>query len=76
MSWTETIDDPAYYAEPFVIAKGDYKWIAGQDNTSVPIPWSNEYVCIPSQFMEYLRLLAEPADVDAATGVKGTEDKK
>jgi hypothetical protein len=70
MNWTETIDDPAYYAAPFLIAKGEYKWISGQDDARVPIPFSNEYLCIPSQFMEYLKLLAEPADVDAATGVK------
>jgi hypothetical protein len=25
----ETVDDPAYYTEPFVIAKADYRWIAG-----------------------------------------------
>ena len=70
LNFTEAIDDPAYYAEPFVIAKTSYRWIVGQDDLKVAIPFSNEYLCIPSQFQEYLKLVAIPADEDAATGVK------
>jgi hypothetical protein len=67
---TETLDDPAYYAQPFVIAKTSYKWIAGQDDQKVAIPFSNEYLCIASQALEYMKLAGVPADEDEATGVK------
>jgi hypothetical protein len=46
LNFTETMDDPAYYAQPFVVAKASYKWIEAQDNPNVPIPFSSEYLCI------------------------------
>ena len=70
LSFTETLDDPAYYASPFVIAKHEYKWITGQDDPSVAIPFSNEYLCIPSEAMEYMKLVGTPADEDSAVGNK------
>ena len=75
MTMTETIDDPAYYTAPFVLAKADYRWIAGQDDTKVAIPFSNEYMCIPSEAIEYMKLVGAPADEDAATG-EGAKVKK
>jgi len=75
MTMTETIDDPAYYTAPFVIAKADYRWIAGQDDTKVAIPFSNEYMCIPSQAIEYMKAVGTPADEDTATG-EGAKVKK
>ena len=65
---TETLDDSAYYTAPFVVAKADYRWIAGQDDPKVAIPFSNEYMCIPSEAIEYMKLVGTPADEDAATG--------
>jgi hypothetical protein len=61
----ETLDDPLYYTKPFVIAKAEYKWIA----------FSNEYLCIPSEAIEYMKLVGNPADEDAATGVKDSKKK-
>jgi hypothetical protein len=75
LNFTETLDDPAYYAEPFVIAKTSYRWIAGQDDSKVAIPFSNEYLCIPSEAIEYMKLVGNPADEDAATGVKNNKKK-
>jgi hypothetical protein len=68
MNFTETLDDPEYYTQPFMIAKASYKWIAGQDNLNAKIPFSAEDLCIPSQAIEYLRLVGAPADEDAVTG--------
>jgi hypothetical protein len=70
LTLTETIEDPVYYTAPFVIAKADYRWIAGQDDAKVSIPFSNEYMCIPSEAIEYMKLVGAPADEDAATGGK------
>jgi len=70
MNFTETLDDPEYYTQPFVIAKASYKWIAGQDNRNAEIPFSVEDLCIPSQAIEYLKLVGAPADEDAVTGTK------
>ncbi len=68
---TETLDDPAYYTKPFVIAKAEYKWIPFQDNpAAATVPFSAELVCIPSEAIEYMRLIAAPADEDTATGEK------
>jgi hypothetical protein len=35
----------------------------------VSIPFSNEYMCIPSEAIDYMKLIGAPADEDAATGV-------
>ena len=70
LTMEETVDDPTYYAAPFVIAKANYRWIKGQDDTKVSIPFSNEYMCIPSEAIEYMKLIGTPADEDTATGVK------
>src|SRR5207302_9818704 len=62
MSVTETMEDPAYYTAPFVIAKADYKWIAGQDEAKVAIPFSNVYLFIPSEAFEYMKVVCAPVD--------------
>jgi hypothetical protein len=72
---TETLDDPVYYTQPFLLAKTAYTWVRGQDDLSAPIPFTNEQICVPSEMIEYYRLLAVPADEDAATGQK-TNNKK
>jgi len=76
MSMAETIDDPVYYTASFVIAKADYRWIAGQDDPKVAVPFSNEYMCIPSEAIEYMKLVGNPADEDTATGVKKQSETK
>jgi len=77
MSVTETMEDPAYYTAPFVIAKADYRLIAGQDDTKVSIPFSNEYMCIPSEAIEYMKLVGTPADEYTVTceGAKVKDNK-
>jgi len=76
MTMTESIEDPAYYTAPFVIAKTDYRWITGQDDKKVAVPFSNEHMCIPSEAIEYMKLIGNPADEDTATGVKKEDDGK
>jgi hypothetical protein len=75
MTFTETVDDPAYYTQPFVLAKNAYTWVRGQDALNVPIPFTNEQICIPSEMIEYYKLLAVPADEDTATGQKKNDKK-
>ena len=76
---SEVIDDPAYYTAPFTIAKGELRWVRGQEDPSAAqIPFAVENLCVPSEAIEYMKLIGEPADEDAAVGnkVNKTEDKK
>jgi hypothetical protein len=68
MSMTEAVDDPAYYTQPFLLAKLDYRYARNQEDKNAP--FTNETLCIPSQAIEYLNLLGAPADIDGATGQK------
>jgi len=69
LNMTESIDDPAYYTKTFVIATAAYKWIAGEDDPKVAdIPFADEQVCVPSQAIEYMKLVGTPAEEDKATG--------
>jgi len=71
MDFTETLDDPAYYTQPFIIAKNAYRWVRGQDDPkAAAIPFSNEWLCIPSEAIEYMKIIGTPADEDQATGSK------
>ena len=71
LNFTETVDDPAYYTQSFVIAKGAYQWVRGQEDPKAgPIPFTNEFFCVPSAAIEYLKIVGAPADEDTATGVK------
>jgi len=79
LTFTETVEDPAYYTEPFLIAKGSLTWVRGQEDPSVAaIPFAVENLCVPSEAIEYMKLIGEPADEDAVTGNKTnkTDDKK
>jgi hypothetical protein len=74
LNMTESIDDPAYYTKTFVIATAAYRWIAGQDDPKVAdIPFADEQICVPSAAIEYQKLVGDPADEDAVTGVKPTK---
>jgi hypothetical protein len=71
VSFTENVEDPAYYTQPFLLAKGNLTWVRGQEDPSGPsIPFTEEHLCIPSQAIAYMNLLALPADEDTATGQK------
>jgi len=50
---TITIDDPKAYTKPFVITKGEFKWIPQQE--------FEEQFCVPSEEADYLNLIGEPA---------------
>jgi hypothetical protein len=71
LNFTESVDDPGYYTKPFLLAKAAYRWIANQDDPKVAvIPFSDEYPCVPSEAIEYMKLLGNPADEDGAVGAK------
>jgi hypothetical protein len=71
LSMTENIDDLVYYTQsPFILAKMDYRYIKNQTDKNAPIPFTNEQLCIPSQAMDYMKLIGDPADIDTATGQK------
>jgi hypothetical protein len=75
LNFVETIEDPAFYTSSFVLAKANYKWITGEDDPkAAAIPFSDEQayeqICIPSEVIEYNKLLADQADEDAITGNK------
>jgi len=50
---TMTITDPKAYTRPFVITKQPYKWIPEQE--------FDEQICVPSDMLQYLSIIAEPA---------------
>ncbi len=50
---TVTIDDPKIYTQPFEIAKTTFKWIPNQE--------FEEQICVPSEELEYLKAVADPA---------------
>ena len=76
LTFTETIDDPAYYTQSFIIAKGALRWSRGQEDPKLAaIPFTEEHLCVPSQAIEYMKLLGNPADEDAVTGNKPKSDK-
>jgi hypothetical protein len=59
---TLTIDDPKMYTKPFVLATNRLKWIPNQED--------EEQVCVPSEAIEYRKLIVVPADQDKAKGNK------
>lgn len=59
---TLKIDDPKVYTRPFVLAKNTFKWIPNQED--------EEQMCVPSEAIEYRKLIVVPADQDQAKGKK------
>lgn len=59
---TITIDDPKTYTKPFVVATNEYKWIPNQED--------EEQLCVPSEAIEYRKLVVVPADQDSAKAKK------
>jgi hypothetical protein len=58
---TITVNDPKIYAEPFVLPIANFKWLPDQQLA--------EQLCIPSEMLQYLNLIADPA----GTGVPPTK---
>src|SRR4029077_14101608 len=59
---TITIDDPKMYTKRFVTATNRFRWIPNQED--------EEQLCVPSEALEYLKTIADPADQDQVTGKK------
>ena len=55
-----TVDDPKIYTKPFLLATANFKWIPNQQ--------LDEQLCIPSEMLQYLNLIADPG----GTGVPPT----
>ena len=53
---TVTIDDPKVYAQPFSLGTAHFKWIPNQE--------LDEKLCVPSEVIEYLKALGDPAGSD------------
>lgn len=62
-----TIDDPKVYTRPFLIATSIFKWIPSQE--------FEEQICAPSEQLDYLRFVAEPAGKSGA-GKLGDRDPR
>jgi hypothetical protein len=59
---TLTIDDPKIYTKPFVAATNRFKWIPNQED--------EEQMCVPSEAIEYMKVIGVPANQDQVTGKK------
>jgi len=53
LNLTITLTDPKLYTKPFVLATNSFKWIPDQR--------FDEQLCIPSQVLDYLKFIADPA---------------
>jgi len=57
---TVTIDDPKIYTKPFELGTAFYRWIPNQE--------LDEKLCLPSEVIEYLRSMGDPAGSDPNAG--------
>jgi hypothetical protein len=62
LALTVTIDDPKMYTKPFVIAKPNFKWIPKQEY--------EEQLCVPSEGLEYLKVIGNPAGTSDGKAVQ------
>jgi len=53
---TVTVDDPALYTKPFTLGKFNFRWI--------PTQQMDEKLCVPSEVIEYLKAVGDPAGSD------------
>jgi hypothetical protein len=60
---TLTVEDPKIYTKPFVLAKNRFYWIPNQED-------EEEYICVPSEAIEYRKMIIVPAGQDEAKGKK------
>jgi len=56
------VNDPKIYTKPFVAVTNRFKWIPNQED--------EEQFCVPSEMIEYLKIIALSAGQDAVTGNK------
>ena len=59
---TVTVDDPKFYTKPFALATSRFRWIPNQDD--------EEQLCVPSEAIEYRKIVVVPAGQDQAVGKK------
>ena len=52
LSLTVTMDDPKIYTKPFMLGTENFRWIPNQE--------LDEWLCLPSDVMEYLKTMADP----------------
>jgi hypothetical protein len=57
---TVTLDDPKIYTEPFLIGTVYFRWVPNQE--------IEEKFCIPSEVLEYLKEMGDPAGSDPSAG--------
>ena len=62
MNMVVTVDDPTIYTKPFTLSKNEYQWIPDQE--------AEEQICVPSEMINYMNLISDPA-----FGVGGTKSK-
>jgi len=53
---TVTVDDPKVYTKPFSLGTAHFKWVPNQE--------IDEALCLPSEVIEYLKALGDPAGND------------
>ena len=56
LTLTITIDDPTIYTKPFSLGTESFRWIPNQQ--------IDEWLCVPSEVMEYLQRMGDPAGSD------------
>ena len=56
MMLTITVDDPKIYTKPFSLPAQNFRWIPNQE--------LDEWLCLPSDVMEYLKTMGDPAGSD------------
>jgi hypothetical protein len=57
---TITMDDPKIYTKPFSLGTVYYRW--------VPNHQIDETLCLPSEVIEYLKTMGDPAGSDPSAG--------
>jgi hypothetical protein len=56
MKMTLTVDDPKIYTKPFSLGTFNFRWIPNQQ--------LDEWLCLPSDVMDYLKTMGDPAGSD------------
>ena len=58
MQLTLTLDDPKIYTQTFKLGTAHFKWVPDQQ--------LEEQLCIPSEMLQYLTIVADPAGAGLA----------
>jgi hypothetical protein len=48
-----TVEDPKVFTKPFVLSKNDYRWVPDQE--------AEEQMCVPSEMINYMKTISDPA---------------